>query len=96
MLHGVSKQTITFILTIILCLCLNKFAPLSWHFGESPNSELVKRAAVECCHIFGGLVSIVRVHPRVWAPLANWLVLYGVFNDTSIGIFRGLPPHLDG
>lgn len=75
---------------------MNKLAPLSRHFGESPHSELVERAAVESCHIFGGLVSIICVHPRVRVPLANWLVLYDVFNDASIGIFRGQPPHLDG
>lgn len=90
------ERTITFQLTIALGHRMNKLAPLSRHFGESPHSELVERAAVESCHIFGGLVSIVCVHPRVRVPLANWLVLYDVFNDASIGIFRGQPPHLDG
>lgn len=75
---------------------LNKRAPLSRHFGESSHSELVECAAVQCCHIFGGLVPIICVHPRVKAPLADWLVLYDVFNDASIGILRGLPPHLNG
>lgn len=84
-----------FLLTIPLCPRLNDRAPLSRHFGESPHSELVERAAVEGRHVFGGLVSIVRVHPRVRAPLADRLVLYDVFNDASVGIFRGLPPHLD-
>lgn len=64
--------------------------------GDSPHSELVDCAAVERCHIFGGLVSIVCVHPRVRAPLVDWLVLYGVFNDASVGVLRGLPLHLDG
>lgn len=84
------------LLTICLCPCLNKFAPLSWHFGESPDSELVECAAIECCHIFGGLVPIIGVHPRLRAPLVDWLVLDDVFNDASIGILRGLPSHLDG
>lgn len=79
-----------------MCHHLNQLAPLSRHFGVSPHSELVECAAVECCHIFGGLVSIIYVHPKVRAHLANWLVLYDVFNNASIGIFRGLPPHLDG
>lgn len=92
---GGRAHLITFLLTILMCHCLNRLAPLSRHFGESPHSELVECAAVECYHIFGGLVSIICVHPRVRAPLANWLVLYDVFNDASIGIFRGLPPHLD-
>ncbi|KAG7242322.1 hypothetical protein INR49_023998 [Caranx melampygus] len=32
----------------------------------------------------------------VRAPLADRLILNDVFNDASIGIFRGLPPHLNG
>lgn len=87
---------ITYQPTISLGHRMNKLAPISWHFGDSPHSELVECAAIECRHIFGGHVSIVCVHPGVWAPLANWLVLYAVFNDTSIGIFRGQPPDLDG
>lgn len=86
----------SFLLTIPLCLCLNIVAPLSWHFRESPHSELVDCAAIECRHIFGGLVPIVCVHPRVGAHLADWLVLYDIFNDTSIWVVRGLPLHLNG
>lgn len=85
-----------FLLTISLCHCLNEAAPLSRDFGESPNSELVQRAAIERRHIFGGLDSIVCVHPRVRAPLADWLILNDVFNDASIGVVRGLPSHLNG
>lgn len=85
-----------FLLTIPLCHRLNKVAPLSRHFGGSPHSELVQRAAVECRHIFGGLDPIICVHPRVRAPLADCLVLNDVFNDASIGVVRGLPSHLDG
>lgn len=85
-----------FLLTIPLCHRLNKAAPLSRHFGGSPHSELVQRAAVECRHIFGGLDPIICVHPRVRAPLADCLVLNDVFNDASIGVVRGLPSHLDG
>lgn len=83
-------------LTVALCHRLNDLAPLPRHFGESPHPELVERAAVECRHSFGGLVSVVCVDPGVRRPLANRLVLYDVFDDASIGIFRGLPPHLDG
>ena len=71
-------------------------APLSWHFRESPHSELVGCATIECCHVFCGLVPIICVHPRVRALLANCLVLYDILNNASIWILWGLPPHLDG
>lgn len=84
------------LLTIPLCHGFNKLAPLSWHLWESSHSKLVERAAVKCCHIFGGLVSIIRVQPRVRASLAHRLVLDDIFNDASIWVLRGKPLHLDG
>lgn len=97
-LFNSSDQSIDreFRLTVPSCHRLNELAPLSWHFRESPYSELVERAAIERRHIFGGLVPVICVHPRVRAPLADRLVLYDVFNDASVWILRGLPPHLDG
>lgn len=83
-------------LTISLRHSVNKLAPLARHFGESPHSELVERAAVERDDVFGGLVPVVGVHPGVLPPLADRLVLYAVFNDASVGIFGGQPPQLDG
>lgn len=93
---GRLSKKITSILTIPLGHCLNNLAPLSRYFGERLHSEPVDRAAVERRHVFGGLVPVVCVHPGVRAPLASWLILDDVFIDASIGIFRGLPPQLDG
>lgn len=75
---------------------MNKLAPLSRHFGESPHSELVEGASVQRLDVLGGLVPVVGVHPGVQAPLADWLVLYDVLHDASVGIFRRQPPELDG
>lgn len=94
---AVTTATVTTVeLTISLRHGVNKLAPLARHFGESPHSELVERAAVERDDVFGGLVPVVGVHPRVLSPLADRLVLYAVFNDASVGIFGGQPPQLDG
>lgn len=83
------------LLTISLGHGPHELAPLPRHFGEGPDSELVDCAGVECSHVFGGLVPIICVHPRVRAPLAHRLVLHDVFDDPSIGVFRRKPPHLD-
>lgn len=83
-------------LTIALGHGVNKRAPLSRDFGESPHSELVEGATVQRLDVLGGLVAIVCVHPGVQAALADGLVLYDVLHNASVGIFGRQPLDLDG
>lgn len=83
-------------LTVPLGHSVNKLAPLSRHFGESPDSELVEGATVQRLDVLGGLVAIVCVNPGVQAPLAHGLVLYDVLHNASVGIFGRQPLDLDG
>lgn len=82
-------------LTVPLGHGVNKLAPLSRHFGESPHPELVESATVQRLDLLGGLVAIVRVNPGEQAPLADGLVLYDVLHNASVGIFGRQPLELD-
>lgn len=82
-------------LTIFLCPGFYKHAPLPRHLGESSHPKLVQGASIEGCHIHCGFVAIICVHPGVQGALAYRLIFNAVFDNTTIGVLRGLPAKPD-